>query len=370
VGGTAIRRRSLRIHLDFLYTAISWVLLRWHDLWSLPLGKSTDISWVLSIIFLVITIRLLLFPLFVKQIHSQRKMQELQPKLKALQTKHKGDKETLQREMMALYKENGANPVAGCLPIFLQAPVFLSLYHVLKRLDPTQERTQAAKTLYSWTAQEFDGAARAKIFGAPISAHLSSSAQTLAKLHANASTVKIVAIVLIAIMVVTTYITQRQLMAKQAASGTPTDPQQAMIQRVMLYGIPVSLLVSGSLFPLGVVLYWCTTNIWSMGQQFYVLRRMPQPGAAAAAAATTAPEIKVVPPRPGARPQAPKRTVISPVAVEPADAVLTTPAAPPDAPPPSRGATAMQPVGKPKPGSAKSGSRPPTKSTKRRGGRR
>ncbi len=295
------------MNLDFLYTAISWVLLRWHDLWALAFGENADVSWVLSIIFLVITIRLLLFPLFVKQIHSQRKMQELQPKLKALQAKHKGDKETLQREMMALYKENGANPVAGCLPIFLQAPVFLSLYHVLKRLDPTKKRGEAAKTLYSWTADQFDSAAKAKIFGAPISAHLSSSADVLAKLDASVLAVRVVGVILIAIMVITTYITQRQIMAKQATSGAAVDSQQQMIQRLMLYGIPASLLISGSLFPLGVVLYWCTTNIWSMGQQFYVLRRMPPPGGVATAPKVPSTTAQALAPKPGARPQNPKK---------------------------------------------------------------
>ena len=289
--------------LDYLYTAISWILLRWHDAWGAVFGRESDLSWVLSIIFLVITIRLILFPLFVKQIKSQRKMQELQPKMKALQAKHKGDKETLQREMMALYKENGANPVAGCLPIFLQAPVFLSLYHVLKRLDPTKERVE---TLYGWTTGEFESASVAKLFGAPISANFMSDASYLAEVGASGTTVKLVATVLITIMVATTYITQRQMIAKQQAAGTPTDPQQLMIQRLMLYGIPASLLISGALFPLGVVLYWCTTNVWSMGQQFYVLRRMPMVGAPLPDARPAA-DSEAPAPKPGVRPQRPKR---------------------------------------------------------------
>jgi len=372
------------VNLNFLYTAISWVLLRWHDLWALAFGQDADLSWVLSIIFLVITIRLVLFPLFVKQIHSQRKMQELQPKLKALQAKHKGDKETLQREMMALYKENGANPVAGCLPIFLQAPVFLSLYHVLKRLDPTKHRDP---TLYTWTAHQFHSATKAKIFGAPISAHLSSSAKTLDKLGASATNVKVVAVVLIAIMVITTYITQRQLMAKQAASGAAADSQQQMIQRLMLYGIPASLLISGSLFPLGVVLYWCTTNLWSMGQQFYVLRRMPPPGVPGAAdPKVPATDVRALAPPPGVRPQsrkkppgrpatkpsvpgttgngaAPTRGASNDTAEEPSPA--GTPASQP-AEPAGATAAANPPGSSPKPGA-----RPSTNRAKsRKGGRR
>lgn len=302
--------------LNPLYFAVSWVLLKWHALWAMAFGDGSGVSWALSIAFLVMTVRLILFPLFVKQIHSQRAMQELQPKFKALKEKYKGDKEALQRETMAMYKEHGANPVAGCLPIVLQGPVFLALFHVLRRLNP---HPGATKTLYGWSADLFDSASHASLFGAPIAAHFNMSAANLAKLNPDASTttVKLVNGALIAIMVVTTYITQRQMITRQAASGQAVDQQQQMVQRLMLYGVPVSLLVSGSLFPLGVVIYWCTTNLWSMGQQFYVLRKMPHPGAkperpedpqvAAAAARTLAP-------RPGARPSTANKSRISPKA--------------------------------------------------------
>src|SRR5918996_1878321 len=143
--------------MDWIYTAISWILLRWHDLWSAILpGKhyflGTNWDWILAIIFLVITVRIILFPIFVKQIRSQRAMQALQPKVKELQEKHKGDRETLQKEMMELYRAEKANPLMGCLPMFLQIPVFLGLFHVLRRLDPGK----ANKDIYGWTADQFD----------------------------------------------------------------------------------------------------------------------------------------------------------------------------------------------------------------------
>ena len=139
--------------LDWLYTAISWVMARWQALWSFVLGNpepgtgANGLSWALAIVFLVVTVRLILFPLFVKQIKSQRAMQALQPKVKELQEKHKGDRETLQKEMMELYRTEKANPLMGCLPMFLQIPVFLGLFHVLRRLTPTNPN----KTLYGWT---------------------------------------------------------------------------------------------------------------------------------------------------------------------------------------------------------------------------
>jgi YidC/Oxa1 family membrane protein insertase len=270
--------------MDFIYTAISWILLRWHDLWDnlLPDGRGlgTNWDWILSIVFLVITIRVILFPVFVKQIKSQRAMQALQPKVKELQAKHKGDRETMQKELMELYKKEKANPLMGCLPMFLQIPVFLGLFHVLRRLRPDN----GAKTLYGWTADQFNSAADATLFKAPIAAHFTSNAEQLTKLEASGVTVKIVAGVLVAMMIVTTYLTSRQMILK---TGWSEDPQQKMIQRLMLYGIPFSLLISGGLFPIGVVIYWVTTNLFSLGQQFWVLRKYPPPPMAGKSSSTS-----------------------------------------------------------------------------------
>jgi YidC/Oxa1 family membrane protein insertase len=126
---------------NFLYTAVSWVLLQWHHLFSvIGLSKSSGANWALSIVFLVITARVLLFRLFVKQVHYQRHMQEVQPKIKALQEKHKGDRAELQRQMMKMQQEEGFNPLAGCLPMLLQIPVFLGLFHVLRHLSNSVNR--------------------------------------------------------------------------------------------------------------------------------------------------------------------------------------------------------------------------------------
>src|SRR5215813_10139490 len=123
-----------------IYTAISWILLRWHQLWAHILPGSghwlgTDWPWVLAIVFLVITVRIILFPIFVKQIRSQRAMQALQPKVKELQQKHKGDQQTMREELMKVYQAEKVNPLMGCLPLLLQIPVFLGLFRVLKYLN-------------------------------------------------------------------------------------------------------------------------------------------------------------------------------------------------------------------------------------------
>ncbi|MFF5295096.1 membrane protein insertase YidC [Paractinoplanes globisporus] len=260
--------------LDWIYYAISWILLRWQSLWS-SLGMDgkflgTNWSWVLAIVFLVVTVRVILFPVFVKQIKSQRAMQALQPKVKALQEKHKGDRETLQKEMMELYKTEKANPLMGCLPMFLQIPVFLGLFHTLRRLNPANTQT----TLYGWTTEQFNDATHASLFNAPLASKFGSTAQELAALGANSTTVKVVAGILVLVMMATTYATSRQMILK---TGWAEDPQQKMIQRLMLYGIPLSLLVSGSLFPIGVIIYWVTNNGFTLAQQQWVLRKFPPP---------------------------------------------------------------------------------------------
>src|SRR3954452_3736878 len=269
--------------LDWIYFAISWILLRWHGLWTaigIPDDRflGTNWTWVLAIVFLVVTVRVILFPIFVKQIKSQRAMQALQPKVKELQNKHKGDRETLQKEMMELYKTERGNRRLGCLPMFFQIRVFLGLFNVLRRLNPNND----AKTLYGWTVQQFEDATHAALFTAPLPSKFGSTSAELAALGANGTTVKIIAGVLVLIMMATTYATSRQMILK---TGWAEDPQQKMIQRLMLYGIPLSLLISGSLFPIGVIIYWVTNNLFTLAQQQWVLRKYPPPQIAGKSAA-------------------------------------------------------------------------------------
>ena len=265
----------LELSLDWIYYGISWILLQWHALWDfigIPEGPflGTNWAWILAIVFLVVTVRVVLFPVFVKQIKSQRAMQALQPRVKELQEKHKGDRETLQKEMMELYRTEKANPLMGCLPMFIQIPVFLGLFHVLRRLNPDN----GGKTLYGWSVEQFESATHSALFTVPLPAKFGSNAAELDALNANATTVKIVAAILVLTMMATTYLTSRQMILK---TGWAEDPQQKMIQRLMLYGIPLSLLVSGALFPIGVVIYWVTNNLFTLGQQQWVLRKFPPP---------------------------------------------------------------------------------------------
>ena len=301
-----------------IYWLISQVMLFWHAVWDrvLPAGTvlGTNWQWVLAIVFLVISLRIVLFPVFVKQIKSQRAMQAIQPRMKELQTKHKGDRETLQKEMMELYKAEKVNPLMGCLPMFLQIPVFIGLLHVLRHLRPSQPAYQ--KELYGWTIGQFDSAAHAHLFGAPIATKFSSNAAELLSLNASGTTTKIVAAVLVVMMISTTYLTQRQMIQK---TGWNTDPQQRMVQKFMLYGVPFFTLTSGWYFPIGVIIYWVTNNFITLGQQYWVLHKYPPPnitgatgatttkGTATKTATTTA-KVAASKPAPGAKPVTAKAT--------------------------------------------------------------
>ena len=260
--------------MDPIYNAISWILLQWHWVWDhiLPNGTflGTTWDWVLAIVFLVITVRIILFPIFVKQIRSQRAMQALAPKVKELQAKHKGDQQTLREEMMKLYQSEKVNPLMGCLPLLLQIPVFFGLFRVLSHLNPSNPN----KTQYGWSVEQFDSAVVARLFNAPIPARFADTASQLAALDADSVTVKLVAGVLVLIMMLTTFMTSRQMILK---TGWSQEPQQRMIQKLMLYGIPVSLLLSGWYFPIGVIIYWVVQNIFSLGQQYWVLHKYPPP---------------------------------------------------------------------------------------------
>ncbi len=297
--------------LDFLYTSISWVLLRWYQLFTwLGMDQKSGLTWALSIIMLTVTARLMMFRFFIKQVHYQRRMQEMQPKIKKLQEKHKGDKASLQREMMALQQAEGFNPISGCLPMLLQIPIFISLFHVLKHISNSVGLPPGSRglTLYSFTEQQTTDAAAAKLFDAPLAAQLRDSADKIENLlGGDVSTTRIVTIVLVIISALATYLTQRAVIQNQT---TPAEGQAAMIHRLMLVGIPVSVLVSGFIFPIGVLLYWFTSNLWTMGQQYYIFKYHPHtPGAASDTADVPAGQVgKTLAPKVGQKPVSPKGT--------------------------------------------------------------
>lgn len=254
--------------LEFI---VAWIMVAWHSvLTRIGFPESSGWTWALSIVGLVIVIRIILIPLFVKQIKASRGLQLVQPEIKKIQAKYKGktDQESRQKmtqETMALYKDTGTNPFASCLPILLQAPIFFALFRVLNSLS------KPGFEIGALTNSLREQADAAKLFGSPISDTF---------LNSDATSTKILTVVLIILMSASTFTTQRQLMMKNMPAAALDNPF-AQQQKILLYVLPLVFAVSGVNFPIGVLLYWLTTNVWSMCQQFYVIRRMPAPGSPA-----------------------------------------------------------------------------------------
>jgi YidC/Oxa1 family membrane protein insertase len=255
---------------------VSWIMVGWHSIFSaIGLNPDGGAAWALSIVGLVIVIRILLIPLFFRQIKASRGMQLLAPEMQAIQKKYKGksdpaSREAMSRETMELYRKHGTNPFASCLPILLQSPIFFALFRVLNSLPQIAAGTKPQLgPMTESLAESFD---EATIFGAPLSG-------TFMKADGNIH-IQIVSAVLIIAMSATTFLTQRQLTMKNMPPAALQGPM-AQQQKILLYVLPLIFAFSGVNFPIGVLIYWTTTNLWSMGQQFYSIRRMPAPGSQA-----------------------------------------------------------------------------------------
>ena len=259
--------------LNPLYNFVSGVIVGIHYLLSPIFGFDSGVTWALSIVGLVVLIRIILIPLFVKQIKSQRALTALQPQMKAIQTKYKDDRQKQSEEMMKLYKEHKTNPLASCFPILAQAPIFFALFTVLNGIAAKTDAGVPAPIARGFLKGDYlDSAAQATFFGAKISQTFLGSPDT---------NVKIVTVILIFIMSATTFTTQRQLMVKGMPKMDSSNNMMLQQQKIMLYLFPVIFAVSGVNFPVGVLIYWSTTNFWTWGQQFYVIKRNPTPGSPA-----------------------------------------------------------------------------------------
>jgi YidC/Oxa1 family membrane protein insertase len=261
---------------------VSIIMVGFHEgLTAIGLPAASGWTWTLSIIGLVLVIRAALIPVFVKQIKAQRGMQLLQPDLKKLQDKYKGKTDQLSRqamaqEQMAMYKKHGTNPFSACLPMLIQMPFFFALFQVLSGVSSASSSGQGIGAMSANQVQQFD---KSSIFGAPLSATL---------LHGtppgvNEVAVWVLSILMILAMTASQFITQKQIMAKNMSEEAMASPFMRQ-QKMMLYILPIVFGVGGINFPIGVLIYWTTTNLWTMGQQFFVIRRMPTPGSPAAKA--------------------------------------------------------------------------------------
>lgn len=273
--------------IDTILWPIRWVieavLAGAHGmLQALGMNPDAGITWFLSIAALVLVVRAALIPVFVRQIKSQRRMMEIAPELKKIQDKYKGKKdqfsrEAMSRETMGMYSKAGTNPFSSCLPLLLQMPIFFGLFRVLQT---AAEGRAGVSFMTEPLANEFGQAA---LFGlAPLQTTMAFALSDASPLSSQATVaVVITASVMVVLMSASQFITQLQIMSKNQSPAMKESPMYRQ-QRMLLYVLPLVFLFSGVYFSLGVMTYWLVSNVWTMVQQFIVIRNMPTPGSEAA----------------------------------------------------------------------------------------
>ncbi|MGN0100013.1 MAG: membrane protein insertase YidC [Dietzia sp.] len=391
-----------------VYYPISGILWFWHKIFAflgglLPWVEAPDsngVIWALSVIFLVVTLRALLFWPAAKQIRFSRKMQELQPRMKELQKRYKNDREKLAVETRKLQKQEGFNPLLGCLPMLIQIPVFLGLFHVLRSfnrmgeqfgaLGMTAEETRNTGN-YVFNADEVQSFLDARLFGAPLSSFISQPVEQFqafvepgAELDFARWNIILVAIPLMIISAVTTHFNARVSLSRQSPEAA-ANPQAKIMNQLMLWAFPIGILVTGAFWPMAILVYMVTNNLWTLGQQYFLYEKMAKEDDAAALVRRE--EQKALAPRVGVKPANPKKNRGGGAAAGSGTAVATAPAeraggekgdddevSPPKAAPASSAGSGPRPGQRPQaPGSQRSrpaqkasGSRPKNKKKKKK----
>ena len=267
--------------LDIVYYPVSAIMWLWYKAFALLLGPANFFAWALSVMFLVFTLRALLYKPFVRQIQTTRQMQELQPQIKALQKKYGKDRQRMAIEMQKLQREHGFNPILGCLPMLAQIPVFLGLYHVLRSFNRTQGgfgqphlsvAQNRATGNYVFSPTDVGHFLDANLFGAPIGATMTQRSGIEAFTDFGAFSRPAVIAVGVPVMIlagIATYFNSRASIARQSPEAA-ANPQTAMMNKLALYVFPLGVVVGGPFLPLAIILYWFSNNIWTFGQQHYV----------------------------------------------------------------------------------------------------
>jgi YidC/Oxa1 family membrane protein insertase len=267
--------------LDYFYYPVSAIMWLWYKAFSaVPgLGPASFFTWTLSVMFLVFTLRAILYSPFVRQIRTTRQMQELQPQIKALQKKYGKDRQRMALEMQKLQREHGFNPILGCLPMLVQIPVFLGLYHVLRCFNRTStgigqlglspERNRELGN-YVFSVADVNHFLNANLFGAPIGASMTQRGASLeAFSEFSRPAVAAVGVPVMILAGIATYFNSRASVARQSVEAA-ANPQTAMMNKLALYVFPLGVVVGGPFLPLAIIFYWFANNIWTFGQQHYV----------------------------------------------------------------------------------------------------
>ncbi|GAB2698439.1 membrane protein insertase YidC [Nocardia thraciensis] len=321
--------------LDFIYYPVSWILWFWHRVFGFALGADNGLAWALAVVFLVFTLRLVLYKPFVKQVRTTRQMQELQPQIKELQKKYKNDRQKMATEMQKLQKDHGFNPLMGCLPVLAQVPVFLGLYHVLRSFNRTgtgfgqlgmSAYDNAHTPNYVFNAEDVQSFLSARIFGAPISVAITTPRTQLDAFldYGGIPQVLNIAAVAIPLMVIAglaTHFNARASVARQSPEAA-ANPQAALMNKMALWVFPLGVIVGGPFLPIAILIYWVSNNIWTYGQQHLVFGRIEKEEEAKKQQAIERRASNA--PKPGAKPN-PKNKQKAGSADEPTDEPIDAP---------------------------------------------
>ena len=307
--------------LNFIYYPVSAIMWFWHKVFGFVLGEANGFAWALSVVFLVFTLRAVLYKPFVGQVRSMRKMQDMQPEMQKLRKKYANDKQKLASEMQKLQQQNGANPLGGCLPILVQVPVFIGLFHVLREFKPGKLEN------YVFNAQEVQSFVDSNLLGAklgaavfPLSSFGGQGIPSVEMLGGNLVYQWIVMVPLMIAAGIFTHITARHSVARQQAQqGAMDNTQAAVMQKLMLYVFPIGVVVGAPFLPLAILFYWVSNNLWTLGQQYLVYKKIDSEEAEKREKATEA--SRTLAPRPGQKPVRPEDRKVGENGVEPVEAV-------------------------------------------------
>ena len=329
--------------LNFIYYPVSAIMWFWHKAFGYVLGEASGITWALAVVFLVFTLRAILYKPFVHQVRSMRKMQEFAPEIQKLKAKYGNDKQKLAAEMQKLQSQQGVNPLGGCLPVLVQVPVFIGLFHVLREFNPILSNGAPRTENYFFGQDGVDSFNSASLFGAKLGAWVVNPPTPLEQQGTSLTAMLIVMIPLMIAAGIFTHITARHSVARQTAAQGD-NPQTAIMNKLMLYVFPIGVVVGAPFLPLAVLLYWVANNLWTLGQQWVVYRKIDREQEEKRDTATVT--RQALAPKPGQKP-------IRPEAVVP-DPATKTPGAKPVTRKPATNGSATN--GSAKSGSAKNGS--------------
>ena len=258
--------------LDFIYYPVSFILWCWHWVFGKVLGDNNGAAWALAIVFLVFSLRAIMFKPFVKQVRSMRKMQEFAPELKKIQKKYANDRQKQAAEMQKLQQQHGFSPLGGCLPMLLQIPVFIGLNHVLRSFGSILPNGQPRTENYFFDQHGVESYNAATIFGAKLNNFITEPAASLGA--TDRTSVILVAVPLMIAASIATHFTARHSVSRQNAAAATS--QTAIMNKVTLYIFPLGVLVFGAFFLIGLLLYWLSNNGWTLMQQRIVYKKIDQ----------------------------------------------------------------------------------------------